>query len=149
VSEEETRGLIQRLFREQKVGVLSTDMDGQPYASLVGFLASEDLRNLFFATERTTRKYTALTANPRVAMLIDSRPGRTEDFEHAVAVTVIGRASEVDRQEHRDTVEAYRARHPALRGFIESPSSALIRVSAEVYYVVARFQDVTVLRVGP
>ena len=38
---------IRTLFKVQKLAVLSTHNSGQPYASLVAFVASEDLRQIF------------------------------------------------------------------------------------------------------
>ncbi len=44
---------IRDLFRTQKLAVLPTQNSGQPYASLVCFVASEDLKHLYFATRKT------------------------------------------------------------------------------------------------
>jgi hypothetical protein len=41
---------LQELFITQPLAVLSTQSEGQPYASLVAFATSEDLKALFFAT---------------------------------------------------------------------------------------------------
>jgi hypothetical protein len=148
VDEKQIRDLIGHLLSRQKVGVLATDINGQPYTTLVGYLASGDLKTLHFVTTRSTRKYAALCANPKVAMLIDSRSNRSEDFRNAVAVTVTGLAQEIDKQEHGDIVGDYLSKHPQLKDFIDSPTSALVRIAAETYYVVTRFQHVMVLHVG-
>ena len=64
---------LQALFRSQRLAVLSTNEQGQPYGNLVSFVATEDMKNLLFATTRSTRKFANLTTDSRVAMLIDSR----------------------------------------------------------------------------
>ena len=46
---EEIRRDLKALFSAQYLAVLATHQDGQPYASLVAFIASEDLKYLFFA----------------------------------------------------------------------------------------------------
>lgn len=89
---------IRVLFRTQKLAVLSTHNSGQPYASLVAFVASEDLKHLYFATARTTRKYHNLDLDPRVAMLMDSRSNLDSDIHTAVAVTATGTSAEVREQ---------------------------------------------------
>jgi hypothetical protein len=49
--------IMQDLLAAQPLGVLATSMAGQPYTSLVAFVADADLRQVWFATERATRKY--------------------------------------------------------------------------------------------
>ena len=81
----EIRSILNTLFSSQNLAVLSTHTDGQPYASLVAFVASDDLRQIFFATPKTTRKYANLIADSRVAFLIDSRQNEESDLHVAVA----------------------------------------------------------------
>lgn len=140
---------IRDLFRIQKLAVLSTQASGQPYASLVAFVASGDLKHLYFATPRTTKKYHNLDANPKVAMLMDSRSNLDSDIHTAVAVTVTGTAGEVREQDKDAGVRLYLSKHPYLQDFIMEESCALIRVAVETYYLVSRFQQVTELRVLP
>ena len=140
---------IRALFRTQKLAVLSTHGSGQPYASLVAFVSSPDLKHLYFATARTTRKYHNLDVDPRVAMLMDSRSNLESDIHTAVAVTATGTAGEVREQEKDPGVRLYLSKHPYLQDFIRAESCALIRVKVETYYLVSRFQQVMVLHVLP
>jgi len=59
------RELLEGLFAGQRLAVLATQGEGQPYGSLVAFSAAPDLRRLVFATARSTRKYVNLRADPR------------------------------------------------------------------------------------
>ena len=138
---------IRELFRKQKLAVLSTHSSGQPYASLVAFVASEDLKHLYFATIRTTRKYHNLAVDPRVAMLIDSRSNLDSDIHVAVAVTTTGTATEVRDQEKTQSIELYLSKHPYLQDFIRAESCALIEVAVNTHYLVTRFQQVMELHV--
>ena len=52
---QEIRDRLKDLCTSQKLAVVSTHSGGQPYASLVAFVASDDLRHIFFVTARTTR----------------------------------------------------------------------------------------------
>jgi heme iron utilization protein len=140
---------IRALFRSQKLAVLSTQRSGQPYASLVAFVASPDLKHLYFATARTTRKYHNLDVDPRVAMLMDSRSNLESDIHTAVAVTATGTAGEVREQEKDKGVRLYLSKHPYLQDFIRAESCAFIRVTVETYYLVSRFQQVMELHVLP
>jgi uncharacterized protein YhbP (UPF0306 family) len=133
---------LRELFANQPLAVLSTDRDSHPYASLVAFAASSDLRRLFFATTRDTRKYTNLRSNSRVALLVDNRTNRVEDFTSAVAVTILGDSRELTGTERAEAEQLYLNRHPHLQEFVSSPSCALIEVAVSSLYLVSHFQDV-------
>ena len=51
------RRKLKELFDKQRIGVLSTQKRNRPYASLVAFVVTEDLKSFIFATPRSTRKY--------------------------------------------------------------------------------------------
>ena len=69
-SNKEFQRHLEELFRSQNLAALSTHNDGQPYASLVAFYATDDLKHIYFATPKTTRKYANLTADGRVAVMV-------------------------------------------------------------------------------
>jgi nitroimidazol reductase NimA-like FMN-containing flavoprotein (pyridoxamine 5'-phosphate oxidase superfamily) len=140
---------IGALFGTQKLAVLSTHEAGQPYSSLVAFVATEDLKHLYFATARNTRKYRNLDIDPRVSMLMDSRSNTNSDIHTTIAVTVTGTAAEVQGQEKNEVEGLYLSRHPYLRDFIGAESCALMRVAVETYYLVSHFQEVTKLDILP
>ncbi len=140
---------IQALLTTQRLAVLSTHSSGQPYTSLVAFVASDDLRCLYFATPRTTRKYHHLDVDPRVAMLIDNRSNLESDIHTAIAVTATGRAGEVGENERDKGVRLYLSKHPYLHDFIRAQSCAMICVQVDTYYLVSRFQQVMELHVKP
>ncbi|UCF94512.1 MAG: pyridoxamine 5'-phosphate oxidase family protein [Desulfobacterales bacterium] len=139
---------LRRLFETQNLGVLATHRSGQPYASLVAFYATEDLRHLFFVTPKTTRKFENLQADARVALLINSSTNQAVDFHRAVSVTVVGKAAEVAGAERQPILERYLEKHPHLEDFVRSPSCALVRVSAQSYFMVQNFQNVMELHVN-
>ena len=133
---------LKALFESQRLGVLSTHRSGQPYASLVAYCAGDDLGDFYFATPRTTRKFENLSADPRVALLVNSSTNSDEDFHRAVAATVVGNASEIDGAERPAVLETYLSRHPYLEEFAKAPTSAMVRVSARSFYMVRNFQNV-------
>ena len=51
------RPLLRELITGQKLAMLATHKGGQPYASLVAFCVSDDLRFLHSATPRAARKF--------------------------------------------------------------------------------------------
>lgn len=136
------RRTLEDLLQTQKLAVLATHRGGQPYASLVAFAATKDLEQLLFSTTRSTRKYANLMEDSRVALLIDNRSNRDSDIHAAAAVTATGEADEVPEKEREVLQAIYLAKHPHLKDFVSSPSCALIRVRADTYYLVRRFQHV-------
>jgi heme iron utilization protein len=141
------RQVLRDLLSSQRLAVLATQDQGQPYTSLVAFVAADDLQGLIFATARHTRKYMNMTANSRVAMLVDDRSADDVDFSGAVAVTATGNACEVPGDEHVRLAELVLGRHPHLKAFLDGPDCALMHVAVERYYVVSSFQEITELRV--
>ncbi|HRT97329.1 MAG TPA: pyridoxamine 5'-phosphate oxidase family protein, partial [Planctomycetota bacterium] len=98
--------------------------------------------HLVFATERDTRKYANLAADPRVALLVDDRSHRAADLVEATAATAEGPAREALGNERERLAARLLGKHPALRPFVAHPGCALIVVTVEVYQVVTRFQSV-------
>ena len=145
--ESELEHLIRELFESQNLAVLATQNEGQPYANLVAFAASDDLKSLYFATARATRKYANIEADARVTVLIDTRSNQDSDFSQAAAVTATGSAKEVEDLKREKVLAIYLAKHPMLKDFVQSPSCALLQIRVETYYLVRRFQNVMELHV--
>ena len=138
------RRIITSLIDSQLFCVLSTQQDGQPYASLVGFVARAELREIVFATGRSTTKFKSIEKDNRVALLIDNRSNQSSDLQQAAAATVIGRAVELHGPERKEAAELYGARHPSLRKFIGDVDTALLKTVVSSYILVSRFQEVVV-----
>ena len=136
---------IRGLFNSQKFGVLATLEQTHPYLNLVAFAEEDDLKTILFATTRATRKYSNLSSKSGVSMLVDNRSNQVADLRHAVAVTIIGKAMELTENERSQGELLYLSKHPHMKEFLESPTTALIRLEVETYYVVTRFQNVTTL----
>jgi len=138
----EMREIVQSLLNSQRLAVLSTLMSGRPYSNLIAFAVTDDLKDIFFATTRATRKFANLTAEPRVSLLMDNRSNQETDFGEASAVTVLGTAEEVLGLERERYLQLYLKKHPYLEEFVTAPTCALIRVKVEKYIMVTQFQEV-------
>ena len=146
-SEDHKTDLIS-LFRSQSLAVLATQKREFPYCSLVAFCATPDLKHILFATSRSTRKFSNLSANSKVALLVDSRSEDDENFEKAIAATICGEAEEIDKEKENSLLSSYLNRHPHLEKFVTSPSCALVKVDVTYYKVVRRFEEILELRIG-
>jgi len=143
---EDLRATLESLFASQRLAVLATQGGGQPHTSLVAFAATDDLRHLIFATERDTRKFANLVADPRVALLVDDRSHREADLSEATAATAAGIAGEAQGAERERLAGVLLRRHPELKPFVAGPGCALVPVAVEAYQVVTRFQSVAEFR---
>jgi heme iron utilization protein len=133
---------IRQLLQNEQLAVLSTERQGQPYASLVAFAVTEGLGDLVFCTPKATRKFSNLADNPQVAMLINNCRNRTSDIDDAVSVTAVGRAVEVVDTSREDLSALYLQKHPNLKEFLQAESTAMVRIRVERYFMVRKFQDV-------
>ena len=134
---------IQALVHHEPFAVLCTQAGGQPYGSLVAFAFSADLRSFVFATPVATRKYRLLSECDHVALLVDNRGRFPDDMMKVSALTVTGRASQVETGAgFQPWSDLLTGRHPYLESFVRAPSTALFRVQVVRYLHVTRFQEV-------
>jgi heme iron utilization protein len=145
----ETETQIRNLLASQRFAVLSTQEQAHPYLSMVAFTETSDLRSILFATRRDTRKYGNISSKSGVALLIDNRSNEVADIREAMAVTAIGTAFEVSESGREALDRVYLQKHPNMKEFLFSPSTALIRVDIESYILVSRFQEVATLNLKP
>jgi hypothetical protein len=127
----------------ERFGVLATQEEGRCYASLVAYALSSDLRTVIFATPKNTRKYKNIVKADEVALLLDNR-SQESPVTQAEAITLTGRAKPLRKgREREELTTLYLAKHPDLKGFVESPSTALVALRIEQAVHVGNFQTVT------
>ena len=143
--ETDLRRRLKKLFEKQRIGVLSTQKRNRPYASLVAFAVTDDLKNFVFATLRTTRKYSNIVASSRAALLIDNRSNRISDFRKAIGVTAVGSVRELRKSKTSRLIKLYLDKHGHLKEFIQSPTCVVLCLEAKTLHVVDRFQHVVEL----
>jgi hypothetical protein len=131
----------------QNFGVLCTQSRGQPFGSLMCFAVSDDLASIWLATERATKKFRSMSADNRVAFLVENTGNRPLDTFEAVVATATGRVEELDGAEKSAALDRYLVKNPHLSEFVASPSCALLQLTVEVYQVVRRFQEAVEVRV--
>lgn len=148
-SRAESTDILKELCSGQPLAVLATDAGKGPYTSLVAVAVTPDLRQLYFATLRATRKWANLAGNHQVSLLIDNRSNRVTDFSRAAAATVLGVAEELSGDGLEQGMALFLGRHPHLAEFTASPSCALFRVQIASIYLVTRFQNVTEFHFSP
>jgi nitroimidazol reductase NimA-like FMN-containing flavoprotein (pyridoxamine 5'-phosphate oxidase superfamily) len=144
----EVQGQVRGLLLSQRLGVLGTRFEDAPHQSLVAFVASEDLREIYFASPAQTRKAEALHKDARVAFLVDNRKNLENDFDASIAVTAKGSAEMLSADEALAFVPRYVKRHPSLKDFAASPSCRFYRIRVQRYSLVSKFQNVEEILLG-
>ncbi len=140
----EVRTIIRQLLESQKLATLATQSAESPYCNIVAFSHSGDLKTLYFATPRTTKKYGNLQHNPNVSVLIDNRESLGGDFTTGLAVTAIGRVTELFPPADADCRRLHADRHTSIADFILSPDCALMQIVIEQYIVVRNISETAV-----
>ncbi len=143
MSEQETWLMVGKTLETQKFGVLATLMGEYPYTGAVTFAAPPDAKYILFATPRHTRKYTNLKAHPKASIFVSNAANQIDDISGAIGITAVGDAMELHHtpgnQQYYDLLQN---KHPYLKGFIDSDSTAIFILNILKYYVVRDFQRV-------
>lgn len=84
-------------------------------------------------------------SDPRVSLLIDNRTNTETDFHTASALTILGTAQEIKEPELHYCRSLFLSRHPSLHGFVNRPTTAMLKIAAKYYIPVNRFQQVSTL----
>ncbi len=137
---------IRALFKSQKLAVLSTFNQDQPYSNLVAFAETRDCKSLIFATNRNTNKYRNLLKNRSVSLLIDDRTNLSGDFNQNLAITVLGLAEEVSSDEKPSFKDLLISKNPNIKGFVNGADNTLFKVTISDY-ISAGFNSVEKLHI--
>lgn len=134
------------LASKESFAVLSTNEQGRPYASLISFALTPDLRTIIFATPKNTRKFKNIRETNHVALLIDNRSNKSKNFIETQAITILGKASAIRRgRQWLEYAGIFLKKHPDLEGFINASTTALVAVTIDSCVHVGNFQTVTIM----
>ena len=135
---------LNAIDKDQLHAVLATELDGQPYTSMIAYALSPDKKGIVFATPRKTQKYKNILKNNRVSLLIDTRSNTEKDYMSAESLTILGNAIPVRKGEKWSKLAGVLIRkHPNLNEIIHSPETKLIFVKITRCIHVTRFQTVS------
>ncbi|MFT5658158.1 MAG: nitroimidazol reductase NimA-like FMN-containing flavoprotein [Gammaproteobacteria bacterium] len=132
---------IQHVLDVSRFAVMATQQEGQPHASLMAFTPMSGIRYLILATYRTTLKYSSLSKDGRVAVLINNCIATGPSKYRDLVITAHGIATEIADDDREMVKQAYLARHPDFNDFLASADCALLRVVVSAYEVVSSTLD--------
>ena len=137
-----TNDEIKHVLDVSRFAVMATQQEGQPHASLMAFTPMNGIQHLIIATYRTTLKYSNLSKDGRVAVLINNYIATGPSKYRDLVITAHGIATEVTVDDRDAVKQAYLARHPDFDDFLASSDCALLRVLVSAYEVVGSTEDV-------
>lgn len=139
-----TRDSILMMLHNIGFGVLATEHAGQPHTSLVAITPLDNGQRLLFATYRNTRKFSNLTHNNRVSVLMDGRhPLCQAGLCTGFVLSAVGQVQDIDASAHSALVTAHLQRHPDLLAFTLVPDCVLLEVMVTSYQVVNGIDEVS------
>ena len=141
-TQDSLRHSIEEILNTQSLAVLATNTGSSPYTSLVGFMASQDLKKIYFATFINTHKYYNISKHAQVSLLIDTRTNRVDDFNNSSALTILGNAETVPQGQRNTLLSLYLDKFSHLEEFVGDPQCVLVRITVDKYILVQRFQEV-------
>jgi general stress protein 26 len=131
--------VVRDLLSKARLCYLATSDEASPHLSLMNFtytahIGSNEGDCVIMSTRRDTKKYTLLTGNSNVAVLIhDFSDDSTNHKEEKTARTIT--LNGTVREESGEAEEAYRKihlhRNPDSAQFIEGPNMAIITITVE------------------
>jgi nitroimidazol reductase NimA-like FMN-containing flavoprotein (pyridoxamine 5'-phosphate oxidase superfamily) len=141
--DEAVKEKIYNLAKEQPFGILCTQIQGQPYGSMIGFAFSDDLKHAVFATPKATRKYENLNKCKNIALVVNNREKHPNELMKIEAFTATGKAKEITEYEmDSEWARLLTDKHHYLKSFLESNSTALFHIRIVRFFYVRTFQDV-------
>lgn len=135
------------MLKANGLGVLATEGNGQPHASLVAVTQMDDLVHLIFASYRNTSKYKNLVNNGKVAILFDNRSSVSLKQPDIAVVTAFGHAKEVNITIFEDVLRAHLLQHPEFESFFLSVDCVLFQVKVTAYQLVRGVDDIMWLNI--
>ncbi|MBP1910201.1 pyridoxamine 5'-phosphate oxidase family protein [Methanolobus bombayensis] len=139
------KGIIEYLLNNEKLAVLATEKEGQPYTNLIAFATTEDFKKLIFVTPRFTRKYSNILSSHNASIMIDNRSNELSDFKATKVINAMGTIKEVDKDPILS--EIYLSKNKHLHDFFYAPSSALMMMYIEKYIIATNFQNVVEINI--
>lgn len=131
---------IKTLIRNADICVLATTGRHGPHTSLMGFVCSADITEIYLVTARTSLKYRNLEREPRVSLLVDTR--EADPRGETRAVTITGRAHEIeDAGQKSELLARIKQQLPHLRALASQSDIALIAVRVQALQLLDGVHD--------
>ena len=126
---------MRALVKRKDMCVLATVSDNRPHCSLMAYVTDEECREIYMVTDKLTKKYGNLTANPAACLLIDTRDEDVGSARiHGKALTVNGTFREIEDEERKSLIQdRLLERHPHLTELTLQPDTTIFGIKIESF----------------
>lgn len=132
---------ISQLFNQTQYAVVCTSSQQYCHGALVAFAYSNNLKKIYFATPKATRKYAHILDNANIAMVFDNRRLLNDDIGNIEAVTAKGEAQCVEKPSRIGVNKLLVQKHAYMKNFFHSESVSIIELQVHEYFYVTHFQE--------
>lgn len=121
---------IKEILQTQRLCVLATSCQEEPYCSLMGYLWDQDTGEFYMVTSSESKKFRNLNQNPNVSLLLDTRTTeKQQEGAYTKALTVQGKAKLLSGPGLGEKVlQRMLEVHPQLRNLLENQKVVVVRV---------------------
>jgi len=122
---------MREIIRANDLGVLATCADHQPHSSLMAYVPHEDCRTIYMLTQRDSRKFRNISANPRVSLMVDTRLDSPESRPAIKALTISGTCSPSPQSMQKQFKHLLVQNHPQLETMAAQEDSIVMEITIE------------------
>ncbi|MBI5844097.1 MAG: pyridoxamine 5'-phosphate oxidase family protein [Deltaproteobacteria bacterium] len=117
------------ILNRTRICVLATESGGVPHTSLMACAFDEKRRSLIVATGANTKKFSNISLNPNVSVLVDTRlESQDRDLSAVKALSLSGRAIRIPKEELQGARELLCKANPDLSGFLNDFGLVLLHI---------------------
>jgi hypothetical protein len=133
--------MVKATLKSQVQAVLATvSANHRPLTHLMAYATSSNLKQIYFATAKQTRKAANMSERPSVNVLWDNRTGNVSDHGDGLLVTAAGQAtSMVLEGDIEEAKVSLLAKNPNLSTFLAGEGVGYFVVTVENYEVVVGY----------
>ena len=134
---------MKEIIKGNDLCVLATVSEGRPHCSLMSYIPDEEGHEVYMISHKQTKKYSNLTENPMVSLLIDTREkekGRRRiDIK---ALTISGEFQMINNSVKKDHIRTkFLEGHPHLTDFLSDPEAEIFSIKIKSFQLLDGVKD--------
>jgi nitroimidazol reductase NimA-like FMN-containing flavoprotein (pyridoxamine 5'-phosphate oxidase superfamily) len=139
---------IQEIIRTNNLAVLATCAENQPHCSLMAYISLEEQELIYMLTQKDSRKFRNISANPKVSLMVDTRLDNPEKRTSIKALTINGTCRPAEQTGQNHLKDLLLKRHPQLKALTDHQDAVVIEIKAESFLLLdgvnnAFFMDIS------
>lgn len=139
---------IQEIIRTNNLAVLATCAENQPHCSLMAYIFLEEQGLIYMMTQKDSRKFRNISANPRVSLMVDTRLDNPEKRTSIKALTINGTCRPAEQTGQNHLKDLLLKRHPQLKVLTDHQDVVVIEIKVGSFLLLdgvnnALFMDIS------